>query len=169
MSTQFDFEYTFNAPSAEAVLRAYFDPDHLAAQDKVGDLIDRTVTESREDDATLKTSWHVRAGKVLPGYVKPFVEGGRLSFVETMTWRKKDGEIDMTITPQILGGRVGIAATYTLRAAGEGKVHRRYKGTITAGIPLLSGKIERGILEEITKGMPAMASCTQQWLATKYA
>jgi uncharacterized protein YndB with AHSA1/START domain len=165
MPTPFDFEYTFRAPSPETVLRAYFDPDHLAAQDKVGNLIDRRVTESHEDDATLRTSWHVRAGKTLPGFVKPFVDGGRLSFVESMTWRKRDGEIDMTITPQVLGGRVGIAATYTLRAAGDGKVHRRYKGAITASIPLLSGKIERAILEEITRGMPAMADCSQQWLA----
>jgi len=106
----------------------------------------------------------VRAGKTLPSYAKPFVEGGRLSFVETLTWRKRDGEIDMVIIPQVGSGRVQIAATYTLRPAGEGKVHRRYKGTITAGIPLIGGKIERAILEEIGKGMQAMANCTQQWL-----
>jgi hypothetical protein len=108
--------------------------------------------------------WTVRSGASLPLYVRAFVEGGRLVFREQMTWRKRDGEIDMTITPQILGGRVQIAGLYTLTKLGDRSVRRVYKGTITAAVKLLSGKIERGILEEIAKGMPAMAEVTQTWL-----
>lgn len=165
MSTPFDFEFVFTASSVEAIVRAYFDADHLAAQDKVGDLVERRVTDSTEDADHKWCAWHVRANRALPGFVKPFVEGGRLAFVETMKWRKRDSQVDMTIVPQIAGGRVQIAGTYTLTPKGEGKVHRRYKGTISAGIPLLGGKIERGILEEFTKGISAMANCTQDWLA----
>lgn len=164
MPTEFSFETLFQAPSAESVLAAYFNPDHLAAQDVVGNLRDRTVVESHEDDDVRTCTWSVHAGTHLPLYVRPFVEGGRLSFREWMKWRKRDGEIDMTITPQILGGRVQIAAIYQLTQVGEGQVRRRYKGTITANIKLISGKIERGILEEIEKGMPGMRECTQKWL-----
>jgi Protein of unknown function (DUF2505) len=165
MSIDFSFETIFRAPSAETVLRAYFDPDHLAAQDLVGNFVGRTVTHHHEDDTMLQCSWSVSAAKPLPMYVKPFVEGGRLSFVETMKWRKADGKIDMTITPQVLGGRVGIAAVYTLTQIREGQVLRRYEGTITAAVSLLSGKVERGILDAIKEGMPGMVMCTQKWLS----
>ena len=164
MPTDFDFTYVFNAPSVETVLRAYFDPDHLAAQDKVADLIDRTILEDHEDDQFKTTTWSVRSTRSLPFFVKPFVEGGKLTFKEYQRWRKADNEVDMTVTPQIAGGRVQIAGVYKLEKIGEGKIHRRYKGAITANASIVSGKIERGILEEFTKGVPSMAQCTQTWL-----
>jgi hypothetical protein len=167
MSTEFTFENVFQVPSVKSILEAYFDPDHLATQDKVAELSDRKVVESREDDATKLMSWSVRSLRPLPSFVRPFVDGGRLSYLETMTWRKADSEIDMTIVPQIAGGRVQIAAVYALAQVGEGQVRRRYKGTITVNVPLLSGKIERSILAEIEKGMPAMTSCTQTWLSAQ--
>lgn len=167
MSTDFSFETVFRAPSVQTVLAAYFDPDHLAAQDAVGDLCDRKVTENHEDDSVRKTSWTVRAQKSLPMYVKPFIEGGKLNYVEAMTWRKKDDEIDLTIVPQILGGRVKIAAVYKLSSAGEGQVRRVYRGTISVDVKLLSGKIEKAIREEIEKGMPMMTECTQKWLLSR--
>lgn len=162
--TEFRFEHVFRAPSVATVLAAYFDPDHLATQDELGELADRTVVESEEDGARLRTSWRVAAKHALPLYARPFVAGGRLRYVETMTWRRADDAIDLIIQPELLGGRVQIAAEYRLSQAGEGQVLRRYAGTISVNIRLLSGKIERAILEKIEQGMPAMAACTQGWL-----
>jgi hypothetical protein len=169
MSTPFSFETVFRAPSAEAVLAAYFDPDHLATQDAVAELTDRKVVEDNDAETQRKTSWTVRSQKPLPMFARAFVEGGRLSYVETMTWRKRDSEIDLTIVPQILGGRVSITAVYNLAQIAEGQIRRRYSGDIKVDIKLLSGKIERAILAEIEKGMPMMRDCTQGWLAKKYA
>ena len=53
---------------------------------------------------------------------------------------------------------------YQLSQVGEGQVRRIYKGTISANIRLLSGKIERGILDAFEQSMPKMAACTQGWL-----
>lgn len=164
MPTEFDFTHTFRADSALSIFRAYFDAEHLAAQDKVAGLTDRTVIKSHEDDDVWEMSWSVKSTRSLPFFVKPLVEGGRLGFVEWQKWRKKDGEVDMTVTPQILGGRVQIAGMYKLEERGPGSVHRRYKGAITAGVKLVGGKVERGILEEFEKGVPQMADVTQKWL-----
>lgn len=164
MPTEFSFENVFAVPSVKTILEAYFDPNHLATQDNLAELGERTLVESREDDATKFMSWSVRSLRPLPSFVRPFVDGGRLKYLEAMTWRKADNEIDMTIVPQIAGGRVQIAAVYALAQVGEGQVRRRYKGSITVNVPLLSGKIERAILAEMEKGMPAMTECTQAWL-----
>lgn len=164
MSTPFSYETVFDASSKTSVLAAYFDDDHLATQDKVAELDDRKVVESHEDDAIRSAVWSVRSLRPLPIFVRPFVDGGRLAYVETMTWRKADDEIDMTVVPQILGGRVQIAAVYQLADVGPGKVRRRYTGSITVNVRLLSGKIERAIADEIAKGMPLMTRCTQDWL-----
>jgi hypothetical protein len=164
MSTPFSFETVFRAPSPDIVLAAYFDPDHLLAQDTVSGLADRTVVEDHEDSDGRTCIWSVRAQTQLPVYARPFVEGGRLSYREKMTWRKRDGEIDLTIQPQILGGRVQIAAVLQLSHAGDAQVRRAFKGDITVNVTLISGKLERAILAEMAKGMPAMTDCTQRWL-----
>ena len=167
MSTPFSFEYVFRVPSVSTRAAADFDPDHNATQDKLANLGDRTVIENHESDALQKTSWRVTSLRQLPAIARPFVKGGRLSFLETMTWNRATNAIDMTVTPEILGGRVSIAGAYELTQIGEGQVRRIYKGAITAAITLVGGKIERGVLEEFTQNMPAMAACTQGWLDRK--
>lgn len=164
MATEFSFENVFRAPSTFSILSAYFDPDHLATQDKQAELTDRTVVEDLDDATTRKTTWTVRAAKPLPLFVRPFVAGGRLSYREAMIWRKADDAIDLTVTPEILNGRVQVAATYKLEKIGEGQIRRRYAGTITVNITFIAGKVERGVLAEFEKAMPIMTKCTQDWL-----
>lgn len=166
MPTEFSYEHVFRAPSTVTILAAYFDPDHLATQDKLAELVDRTVTENHEDEAIRKTTWKVTAAKPLPVFVRPFVKGGRLAYFEAMTWRKKDDACDLTVTPDILNGRVSISATYRLAKIGDNQIRRTYAGKVTANITLLSGKIERGIVAEFEKSMAMMANCTQGWLDT---
>jgi hypothetical protein len=169
MSTEFSYEHVFQAPSVETILNAYFDPDHLATQDKIAKLGDRTVVESHDDGAIKKCQWRVTSLEPLPMFVRPFVKGGRLSYFETMTWRRDANEVDLVVTPDILNGRVQVNATYKLSSAGEGKVKRIYAGNVKVNITLLSGKIERGIVAEFDKSMPVMAKCTQDWLDQRRA
>jgi hypothetical protein len=164
MSTEFSFDHTFRAPNPATIFNAYFDADHLATQDKFAELGEREVVESKDDGKVWKCVWKVVSLKPLPAIARPFVEGGRLRYLEQMTWRREANEVDLVVTPQILGGRVSLTATYQLKQQGEGQVHRRYKGSINVSIPLLSGKIERGILSELEKAMPKMGECTQGWL-----
>ncbi|HEY5928345.1 MAG TPA: DUF2505 family protein [Kofleriaceae bacterium] len=164
MSTEFSYETVFDASGKLAVLEAYFNEDHLATQDAVAGLCDRTIVESYEDDAIRKCTWSVRAQRQLPVFVRPFVDGGRLTYLEAMTWRKADDELDETIVPQIIGGRVKLTLLYQLADIGPRKVRRRYSGSIAVNLSLLSGKIERAILAEVEKGMPLMTTCTQDWL-----
>jgi hypothetical protein len=164
MGTEFEFENVFRAPSTDAVLAAYFDPDHLATQDRLAELVEREVVETRDDGATLSMSWRVAAARPLPLYARPFVEGGRLRFVEQMTLRRADCAIDALVTPQVLGGRVSIEAVYELAQIGDGQVRRRYRGTIHVNVRLVSGRIERAVLAKFQESMPIMTECTQGWL-----
>jgi len=164
VSTPFSFEYVFRAPSVSTLAAAYFDPDHNATQDKLAELGDRVVIENHETEDVQKTTWRVTSLRQLPAIARPFVSGGRLKFVETMSWTKSTNAIEMSVVPEILGGRVRIEGAYELSQIGDNQIRRIYKGSITAAITLVGGKIERGILETFTQNMPAMAACTQGWL-----
>lgn len=142
---------------------AYFDLDHSLAQDKLAELGDRTVVEAQDTDTVRKVAWRVTSLRQLPAIARPFVSGGKLKFLESMTWHKATNAIEMSVVPEI-PVRVQILGAYELTPIGDGQIRRIYKGTITAGMPLVGGKIERGILEQFAANMPIMADCTQRWL-----
>ncbi len=164
MSTEFSYEHVFRAASTTMILDAYFNEDHLATQDKVAELDDRSIIESHDEGDLKQCTWRVTSRKPLPVFLRPFVTGGRLSYFEAMSWRRKDDAVDLTVTPDILNGRVQVKAIYQLVKLGENQIKRIYAGSVTANITLLSGKIERGIVIELEKSMPIMAACTQSWL-----
>ncbi len=169
MPTEFSFDHVFRAASPATIYNAYFDPDHLATQDKLAELGDRVIVEDQDDGNVRKTSWRVTSLKQLPLIARPFVDGGKLVYIEQMTLRRDANEVDLVVTPQILSGRVTLTAVYQLTQAGENQVKRRYKGSVNVGIKLVSGKIEKGIVAELEKAMPMMADCTQRWLDSRPA
>ena len=114
MSTEFSYEHVFRAPTVETIIEAYFDMDHLAYQDKLAELGDREVTDSHDDGVVRKATWRVVSLKPLPMFVRPFVKGGRLAFLETMSWKRGGGLVEASVTPDILNGRVSIASRYEL-------------------------------------------------------
>lgn len=164
VSTPFSFEHVFRAPSVTALAHAYFDLEHSLVQDRAAELTDRVVVEETDTETERKVTWRVTSTRQLPVIARPFVSGGKLTFLESMTWNKTTNAITMSVVPQILGGRMQITGSYDLALVGEGKVRRVYQGTISAAIPLVGGKIERGILEAFTANMPVMTDCTQRWL-----
>ena len=162
--TQFSFEYMFRAAETATVLAAYFDLDHLTTQDRMVGLMDRRIVSSTDDGTRLRTSWRVAVAEQLPLFVRPFVAGGRLSYVETMTWRRDDDAIDVLVQPEVLGGFVQITGEYHLTKVDERKILGRYRVDVSVAIRLLSEPIARSIAERIRREMPAMTACTQRWL-----
>lgn len=164
MATEFQFEHVFHVPSMTTLLMAYFDPGHKAKQDQLAELTDREVVESRDDEVGRAITWRVAHAKPLPLFVRPFAATGRLRFVESITWHRGANSIDLTVTPEVLGGRVTIHATYTLTPQGPGEIRRRYAGAVSANLRLIGGRVERGIIATFEREMPRMTACTQSWL-----
>ena len=157
------FEYVFRAPSVEAVIAAYFDPDHLSCQDRAVDIIERHVLELDDDGDTLRRVTRIVPRRKVPALVRPFITLP-LHYLETVTWRRKDHEIDIEIRPSILKGRAVISAVYRLSQLSDGAIRRRYEGSVSVDIALLSSRVERGIVAEFERSMPVAAGATQAWL-----
>jgi hypothetical protein len=167
MARQFTFEHVFRAPSLAAVFAAYFDPMQLTLQDKQLDIIERTIEEFVDDGETVRRTCKVVPRRQLPAIVRPFVQGP-LHYLETATWRRRDDEIDIAIWPSLLRrssqGKPTITALYRLSQLPDGTIHRRYSGSVSVDLALVSSRIERGIVAEFERSMPVAAACTQAYL-----
>jgi hypothetical protein len=161
--TPFCFEHVFRAASVADVFAAYFDPGHQREQDDQADLLERTVLEIVDTETDLRRVCRVVPRRQLPGFVRALMRGP-LHYTETVRWRKASDEIDIEVLPSVLGGRAKITALYRLAAVGPGAIHRHYGGFAHVDVAMVSARIERGIVAEFEKSLPAAAACTQAWL-----
>jgi uncharacterized protein DUF2505 len=162
MATSFCFEHVFRAPSVAAVFAAYFDPAHQRVQDRELDIIERAVLEFTDSEDELVRVCRVVPRRQLPLFLRPFIPG-QLHYVERARWRKRDQEIDLEVAPSLLKGRATISGVYRLSQLPDGGVHRRYAGTVSVDVALLSSKIERTIIGEFERSMNVAAECSQGW------
>lgn len=163
MPTSFSFQHVFRATSVADVFAAYFDTVHQTEQDRALGIRQRTVTEQTDTPDTRFRACEVTPDRKLPSILSPLVKGTLLYF-EKATWKKADDRIDLVIIPNILAGHARIDGVYRLEPAGSGLIKRTYEGTVTVSIPLLGGRIERGIVAEFATSMPLAAQTTQAWL-----
>ena len=161
--TPFRFEHVFRAASVADVFAAYFDPDHQREQDAQADLVERTVLEVEDTEAERRRVCRVVPRRQLPGFVRALVRGP-LHYTETVRWRRASDEIDIEVHPSVLGGRAKITALYRLAQVAPGAIHRHYEGFAQVDVAMVGSRIERGIVAEFEKSIPAAAACTQAWL-----
>jgi hypothetical protein len=159
----FCFEHTFRAPSKAELFAAYFHPEQVRLQDQQLDIVERAILELEDTGDTVRRVCRVVPRRKLPAIVRPFVSGP-LHYVETVRWRRRDDEMDIETHPSILSGRAAIAARYRVIDLAPGLVHRRYEGSVSVDVALLSSRIERGIVAEFERSLPVAAACTQAWL-----
>ena len=149
--TPFCFEHVFRADSPEDLLVSFFDDDCQAGLDRVLDIASRDVLERGAGR---------RVCRVVPNRRIPLI-GGSFHYVESVT-RTGTDELAIEIRPSLQ--RVVISATYRLERAGAREIRRRYAGTVSVNIALIGGRLERGIVEELGRSLPAAAASTQAWL-----
>ena len=161
--TPFCFEHVFRVQAADAVFAAYFDAELQLEQDRAVEITGREVLEVHDDGTTLRRASRVTPRRKIPAFLRPLL-GGELRYIERVAWRRPDNEIDIDIEilPARLNGR--IQAVYGVERHGPHEILRRYRGSVSVNVALLSTRIERGIVAEFARSMPVAAECTQSWL-----
>lgn len=163
MSTPFRFEHTFRASSPAAVFGVYFDAAHRDEQDRRVDVARRDILEDVDGPTERRRTCRVFPRRQLPAIVRTLVKGD-LSYDETIVWTKATDTIDFDIQPRLLDGRCHIVARYHLTARGEGRVHRLYEGTVSVPTRLIGARIEKAIIEDLSRSLVISAAVTQDFV-----
>jgi len=169
MTIVFTLDHTFRAASPSALLAAYFDPEHLAMLDAATGVGARTVRESIDDGINRVCTWQLTTLQALPWFVRRLVTGGRLTYLETVRWRRSDPALALSNVCELLGGQVRIEAVYQLAPAGERLIHQRFAGAASSDIKLVGERVARATVDQLARAMPTMTECTQRWLDRRRA
>jgi hypothetical protein len=91
--------------------------------------------------------------------------GANLGYVENSTLYKAENRMPVEVVPTTLAERTHIKGVYSLASLGPGKLRRTFEGTIQIDVPLVGRRVERVILDDLTRSYAKAAECTAEWLA----
>jgi hypothetical protein len=161
----FSFEHVFVDVTPLALLRAITHPEHQAAQDRAGDVERRDIIERVDTDEQYRCESWVFPRRKLPALVRPLVRGG-LEVHEVVAWNKRSSELEIAMSPSVLGGRTKILTRCLIDHDPAG-ARRYYRGTVTVEVALIGGRVEKMIVEELGRSMDAAHRTTMRWLAER--
>jgi hypothetical protein len=166
--TPFELTFDFHHATIADVLEAYFDDALSAEQDRRAQVTSRKILEDENTPTKIRRVCRVVPKRQLPAVLRPFVDG-ELSYREELTWEKGAPTIEMRIYPSALAGKSEIVASYSLAQISEQVVRRTYHGHVSVTVALVGKRIERGVVEDLEKGLVIAATCTQEWLDARAA
>jgi hypothetical protein len=108
----------------------------------------------------------VTGRKPLPGFAQAALGTERLSYTQEETSIPGAYKLRWKVVPDALPDRVVAEGTYELLPDGAGSI-RAIDGTIEVRIPLVGGRIEKALAEELQKSYDRTALFAQRWLMEK--
>ncbi len=163
MPTQFHIEHEFRAPSMARFWESYFDPAHRARLDAATGLASREVLEREDRGDTLLIVQRVKPQRELPAFVRT-VTRGTLEYIERQLFTRSDDRVDIEIQPQMFTARSHLAMVYQVRELAPGRLLRTCDGEIDIRVPLIGGRIERGVRDDLMRSYDKGVPLTQEWL-----
>lgn len=109
----------------------------------------------------------VREARITPRREVPRVlrslVSASVSYVERNEFLAATGRMDTRITPSFLADRIDNHGSYRLETIGSRKVKRIWEGACTARIPLLGGRVEEFLVEEVRESYRKTTAFTRDW------
>ncbi len=100
----------------------------------------------------------------VPKMMKKFVDGA-ISYTEHNEWRRGDGHMSVNTIPNFMADKISSGGDYRIEARGEGRCARIYDGHIECRIPLVGGKVEKMLVDEVKESYARSTAFTRQWIA----
>lgn len=166
MPRPIQFAVRSDAVSPTQLYRIVTDKGYLTArlQELGGPSASITELSAEPDRAKLIFQHSVPAEK-LPSIARSLISGD-LRIDRTETWTRSDeAEYLGTVVAGLAGTPARIEGSMRITALNGGGAQLRGSGQVTVAIPLIGGKVESAVAEQINKLLAAEADFTADWLS----
>lgn len=150
--------------------QAVWDELFSAAYDQAlssGSEMDKTVVEEGTKDGRRFRRTRYVSRKPVPAAMAAFT-GPTLSYDLIEVYAANDTRLDWKVIPSTAAEKVKAEGTYALIDAAGG-CERVVKGEITVSVPLIGGKIEKGIGEQLEASYQRSSAFAAQWMKQRLA
>lgn len=153
--------------SIERYWQVFFDDAYNVAlyrRLKVGREVLEVKQEGEGDGLIIRRKIKLSPERDVPALIKKFIKGA-VTYTEQNVFTARTNSIDVVTIPGFMADALTTRGVYRVQALGPAKVRRIWEGTIDCKIPLLGGKVEKHIVEEVTQSYRDTTDFTRTWLA----
>lgn len=145
----------------------YFDEAYsteLFKRLRIGREVLEVKREGEGEGLVIRRKVKLTPQREVPALVKSFVSGA-ITYTEQNVYTARTSSMEVVTTPGFLADKLLTRGVYKVQALGPHKVRRVWDGEISCKIPLLGGKVEKHIVEEVTQSYRDTTDFTRKWLA----
>jgi hypothetical protein len=163
---EYRIEDTFDA-SAERYWEIFFSDEYSAglwpALDIVRELL---VFERKGEGPSLRIHREQRLvpQREVPGFIKKLV-GGAITYVEKNDFVAADNAMRTVTIPGLAADRITTTGIYRLEPLGANRCKRIWEGVCECRIPLVGGKVEKQLVDEVRESYRRATVFTRKWIA----
>lgn len=125
---------------------------------------ERKVLEQKEEGGVLRRTAKVTPERDIPSLFKSFVSD--MSYTERDVFERAKSEMKVAIEPGMMRDRLQMGGLFSVRPAGAG-CRRTFEGDVKISVPLIGGKMEKFMIDEIRTSYDQAAEATRGWIARK--
>ncbi len=163
---EYRIEDTFDV-SAERYWGFFFTQEYNAALWPALDIDWELLELTREGEGpTLRIHREQRLSprREVPGFLKKIVKGA-ITYVEKNDFVAADNVMRTVTIPGFAADRLRTEGTYSLVPQGPNKTVRVWEGICECRVPLIGGKIEKQLVEEVRESYRRATTFTRDWIA----
>jgi hypothetical protein len=160
---RFELHHHFDAPIA-VVAAAILDRDYQESLDGIGPLKSRTVLAQEEREGLVVRRVKCVLDGTFAGPAGAILGNSDPAWVEESSWHPDDMTWKWTIIPEVAASIISASGAVTLHADGE-NTNRVVSGDARVNFPFLGGKVERLIVDGVTKVYDEEAERLARWIS----
>ena len=153
--------------SLEHYWQVFFDDAYNAAlyeRLRVGREVLDIQREGEGEALIIRRKIKLSPQREVPALVAKFVKGA-ITYTEQGVFTARTNTLEVVTIPGFMADQLTTRGVYKVQSLGPTKVRRIWDGDVVCKIPLLGGKIEKGIIEEVTQSYRDTTDFTRKWLA----
>ncbi|MBA2321321.1 MAG: DUF2505 domain-containing protein [Deltaproteobacteria bacterium] len=143
----------------------YWDPTFEAQMQKEAGISREILDEKREGHIVTRRV-RITPDRELPGAVAALLGSKKLIYEQENRWDEEKRVLHWKVIPNVLPGKLQAGGTVTVRPAGTG-CEQVVEGNIDVKVMLIGGRIEQGVVDEVTKSYDRTAASCRRWLEEK--
>lgn len=163
---EYRIEDTFDV-SAERYWEMFFSEEYNAALWPAIDVVREPISFEREGEGPktrIRREQRLTPQREVPKFISKMVSGA-ITYVEKNDFLAADNAMKTVTIPGFAADRVKTEGVYRLEPLGPDKVKRIWEGMVKCRIPLLGGKIEKHLVEEVRESYRRTTDFTRKWIA----
>lgn len=153
--------------TVDAYWAMFFSDEYNAALWKHLD-IEREVVEFRRegegDGEVVHRTQRLTPKRDVPSALRRIVKDA-IAYEERNVWRRKDSAMQVVTIPNFFADKFEATGTYRIEPVGEDRVRRTWTAKCSCKVPLVGGKVEKHVVEEVKRSYKATTIFTRKWIA----